>query len=35
MKNNGFLEINLSQFGVWEHIQMIYLIIKFNFMLLT
>jgi hypothetical protein len=24
MKNNEFLEINLSQFGVWEHLQMIY-----------
>jgi hypothetical protein len=35
MKNNGFLKINLSQFEVWEHIQIIYLLIKFNFLLLT
>jgi hypothetical protein len=35
MKNNGFLEINLSQFGVLEHFQIIYLLIKFNFLLLT
>jgi hypothetical protein len=35
MKNNGFLEINLSQFGVWEHFQIIYSLINFIFLLLT
>jgi hypothetical protein len=30
MKNKEFLEINLSQFGVWKHSQMIYLLFTFN-----
>jgi hypothetical protein len=34
MKNKEFLEINLSQFGVWEDLQMIYLLFIFNFLLL-
>jgi hypothetical protein len=34
MKNKKFLEINLSQFGVWESLQMIYLLFIFNFLLL-
>jgi hypothetical protein len=34
MKYNRFLEIKLSQFKILEHIQMIYLLIKFNFLLL-
>jgi hypothetical protein len=33
MKNKEFLEINLSQFRVWEHFQMIYLLFIFNFLL--
>jgi hypothetical protein len=35
MKNKKKLEINLSQFGVWEDLQMIYLVFIFNFQLLT
>jgi hypothetical protein len=35
MKNKNKLKINLSQFGVWKDLQMIYLLIKFNFLLLT
>jgi hypothetical protein len=31
MKNKEFLEINLSQFGVWESLQMIYLFFIFLF----
>jgi hypothetical protein len=27
MKNNKFLEINLSQFGLWEDFQIIYFVI--------
>jgi hypothetical protein len=34
MKNKEYLEINLSQFGVWEHFQMIYLLFIFNSLLL-
>jgi hypothetical protein len=34
MKNKEILEINLSQFGVWEDLQMIYLPFYFNFLLL-
>jgi hypothetical protein len=34
MKNKEFLEINLSQFGVWKHFQIIYLLFIFNFLLL-
>jgi hypothetical protein len=34
MKNKEFLEINLSQFGVWKDLQMIYLLFIFNFLLL-
>jgi hypothetical protein len=33
MKNKESLEINLSQFGVWEDLQMIYLPFIFNFLL--
>jgi hypothetical protein len=33
MKNNKFLERNLSQFGVWEDLQMIYLLFDFIFLL--
>jgi hypothetical protein len=33
MKNKKKLEINLSQFGVWEELQMIYLLFIFNFLL--
>jgi hypothetical protein len=35
MKSKEFLGINLSQFGVWEDLQMIYLLFIFNFLLLT
>jgi hypothetical protein len=35
MKNKTKIEINLSQFGVWEDLQMIYLLFIFNFLLLT
>jgi hypothetical protein len=35
MENKEFLEINLSQFGVQESPQMIYLLFIFNFLLLT
>jgi hypothetical protein len=31
MKNKELLEINLSQFGVWEDLQMIYLLFIFYF----
>jgi hypothetical protein len=31
MKNNEFLEIILSRFGVWEDLQMIYLLFIFKF----
>jgi hypothetical protein len=34
MRNKEFLEINLSRFEVWEHIQIIYLLFIFNFLLL-
>jgi hypothetical protein len=34
MKNKELLEINLSQCGVWEDLQMIYLLFIFNFLLL-
>jgi hypothetical protein len=34
MKNKEFLEINLSQFEIWEGLQMIYLVFIFNFLLL-
>jgi hypothetical protein len=34
MKNKEFLKINLSQFGVWEDLQMIYLLFIFIFLLL-
>jgi hypothetical protein len=33
MKNKELLEINLSQFGVWESLQMIYSLFVFNFLL--
>jgi hypothetical protein len=33
MKNKKNLKINLSQFGVWEDLQMIYLFFIFNFLL--
>jgi hypothetical protein len=33
MKNKEFLEINLSQFGVWKDLQMIYLLFIFDFLL--
>jgi hypothetical protein len=33
MKNKEFLEINLSQFGAWEDLQMIYLLFIFYFLL--
>jgi hypothetical protein len=34
MKNKKILETNLSQFGVQEHFQMIYLLLNFSFLLL-
>jgi hypothetical protein len=34
MKNKKNLKINLSQFGVWKDLQMIYLLFIFNFLLL-
>jgi hypothetical protein len=34
MKNKKKLEINLCQFGVWEDLQMIYLLFNFNFLIL-
>jgi hypothetical protein len=34
MKNKELLEINFSQFAVWEDLQMIYLLFIFNFLLL-
>jgi hypothetical protein len=33
MKNKEFLETNLSQFGVWEDLQMVYSLFIFNFLL--
>jgi hypothetical protein len=33
MKNKEFLEKKLSQFGVWEDLQIIYLLFIFNFLL--
>jgi hypothetical protein len=35
MKNKEFLGTNLSQFRVWESLQMIYLPFIFNFLLFT
>jgi hypothetical protein len=33
MKNKKNVKINLSQFGVWKGLQMIYLLFIFNFLL--
>jgi hypothetical protein len=34
MKNKKIIEINLSQFRIWEDLQIIYLLFIFNFLLL-
>jgi hypothetical protein len=34
MKNKEFLRINLSQFGVWEDLQIIYLLFYFIILLI-